>query len=79
MDYMYIHICFKKLLFYIVQQVHEMIPILDNPYPLSVTSSLCGLLMMVQWSKSEDVSPKHGTIQKLRPVLPGHPDILYSE
>lgn len=45
MDYIYIHICFKKLLFYIVQQVHEMIPILDNPYPLSVTSSLCGLLM----------------------------------
>lgn len=68
----------KKLLFYIVQQVHEMIEILDNqvhgvPPPVCV-----GYLVMLSCSKSDDVSPMLGTIQKLLPVLPGHPDIFYS-
>lgn len=52
----------------------------DFKQPKSVE---CHLQFVCYWwwcsAQSLMISPKHGTTQKLRPVLPGHPDRLWKE
>lgn len=78
MDFIYILL---KAVVFIVQQIHEMMReicfVSDNLSPSSATSSL-----RYRWwwcAQSLMRSPKRGARQKLRPVLPGHPERLCRE
>lgn len=76
MDFIYILL---KAVVFIVQQIHEMMREIFFKQPKSVECHLrfvCVLGDDVINAQSLMRSPKRGPVQKLRPVLPGHPERL---